>query len=74
MRQHLKAPLFLITAISVTIRSISSVIQQLKKLENIHPVLIYRIVSMSYFNRNIPDKIFLFAWNHKKEILKKEKN
>ena len=32
------------------------------------------IVSMNHFKKNIPDKIFLFAWNHKKEILKKEKN
>ena len=32
------------------------------------------VVSMSHFNRNIPDSIFLFAWNHKKEIFKKEKN
>ena len=31
------------------------------------------IVSMKYFKKNIPDRIFLFAWNHKKEILKKEK-
>jgi methylation protein EvaC len=30
------------------------------------------IVSMKHFKKNIPDKIFLFAWNHKKEILKKE--
>ena len=31
------------------------------------------IVSMSHFKKNIPDRIFLFAWNHKREILKKEK-
>ena len=31
------------------------------------------IVSMNYFKKNVPDRIFLFAWNHKKEILKKEK-
>ena len=31
------------------------------------------VVAMSYFRRNIPDSIFLFAWNHKKEIFKKEK-
>jgi hypothetical protein len=29
---------------------------------------------MNYFKKNIPNQIFLFAWNHKKEILKKEKN
>ena len=31
------------------------------------------IVSMKYFYSNLPDAIFLFAWNHKKEIFKKEK-
>jgi methylation protein EvaC len=32
------------------------------------------IVTVDYFKRNIPDYTFLFAWNHKKEIFKKEKN
>ena len=32
------------------------------------------VVSMSHFEKNTPDSIFLFAWNHKKEIFKKEKN
>ena len=27
---------------------------------------------MGDFRKNIPDAIFLFAWNHKKEIFKKE--
>ncbi len=31
------------------------------------------IVSMKYFYSNLPDAIFLFAWNHKKEIFKKER-
>ena len=31
------------------------------------------IVSMSHFYKNLPDAIFLFAWNHKNEIFKKEK-
>jgi len=31
------------------------------------------VVSMSHFKKKIPDSIFLFAWNHKKEIFKKEK-
>ena len=31
------------------------------------------VVSMSYFKKKIPDSIFLFAWNHKSEIFKKEK-
>ena len=31
------------------------------------------IVSIKHFKKNIPDNTFLFAWNHKKEIFKKEK-
>ena len=31
------------------------------------------IVSTSHFHKNIPDIAYLFAWNHKKEILAKEK-
>tara|TARA_B100000029_G_C17597072_1_gene964549 strand:+ start:1288 stop:2484 length:1197 start_codon:yes stop_codon:yes gene_type:complete len=31
------------------------------------------IVSIKHFKKNPPDKAFLFAWNHKKEIFKKEK-
>ncbi len=31
------------------------------------------VVSMNHFKKKIPDSIFLFAWNHKKEIFKKEK-
>ena len=31
------------------------------------------IVTVNYFKKNIPDYTFLFAWNHKKEIFKKEK-
>ena len=32
------------------------------------------VVSMDYFKKKIPDSVFLFAWNHKKEIFKKEKH
>jgi len=32
------------------------------------------IVSMDYFYKKKPDFVFLFAWNHKQEIFKKEKN
>ena len=32
------------------------------------------IVSMNHFKKQIPDSVFLFAWNHKKEIFKKEKH
>jgi methylation protein EvaC len=31
------------------------------------------VVSISHFKKNIPDSTFLFAWNHKKEIFRKEK-
>ena len=31
------------------------------------------IVSMSHFHKNLPDIAYLFAWNHKEEILSKEK-
>src|SRR6056300_880710 len=31
------------------------------------------IVSVDYYKKNIPDYTFLFAWNHKNEIFKKEK-
>ncbi len=31
------------------------------------------VVSMEKFYKEIPDCVFLFAWNHKKEIFKKEK-
>lgn len=31
------------------------------------------IVNVEYFRKNLPDFTFLFAWNHKDEIFKKEK-
>ena len=31
------------------------------------------IVDVNYFRKNLPDYTFLFAWNHKNEIFKKEK-
>ena len=31
------------------------------------------IVSMDYFRKNITNSVYLFAWNHKNEIFKKEK-
>ena len=30
-------------------------------------------IMVNHFKKNIPDSTFLFAWNHKKEIFKKEK-
>ncbi len=31
------------------------------------------IMSMNYFKKNLPNRAFLFAWNHKNEIFRKEK-
>ena len=31
------------------------------------------IVSMDHFNKNKPNVAYLFAWNHKNEIIEKEK-
>ena len=45
-----------------------------EKIGKYSPGMHIPIVSMNYFKKNIPNQIFLFAWNHKKEILKKEKN
>jgi methylation protein EvaC len=32
------------------------------------------VKSYEYFKENIPDVIILFAWNHAKEIIEKEKD
>ena len=32
------------------------------------------IKTISYFHNNFPDVAYLFAWNHKDEIFKKEKS
>ena len=44
-----------------------------EKIGKFSPGMHIPIVSMDYFKKNQPDVSFLFAWNHKKEILKKEK-
>ncbi len=44
-----------------------------EKIGKYSPGMHIPIVNMSYFKNNTPDKAFLFAWNHKKEIFKKEK-
>ena len=44
-----------------------------KKIGKFSPGTHIPIVSMKYFYSNLPDAIFLFAWNHKKEIFIKEK-
>ncbi|MDC0469391.1 class I SAM-dependent methyltransferase [Candidatus Pelagibacter sp.] len=44
-----------------------------EKIGKYSPGMHIPIVDMNYFKKNIPNKVFLFAWNHKKEIFKKEK-
>ena len=43
-----------------------------EKIGKYSPGMHIPIVSMDHFKKNIFKKIFLFAWNHKKEILKKK--
>ena len=43
-----------------------------EKIEKFSPGKHIPIKSMDYFYKNLPDVAFLFAWNHKEEILKKE--
>ena len=45
-----------------------------EKIGKFSPGMHIPIVSMKHFQNNLPDRTFLFAWNHKNEILKKEKN
>ena len=45
-----------------------------EKVGKYSPGMHIPIVSMEYFHKNLPDSIYLFAWNHKEEILKKEIN
>ena len=44
-----------------------------EKIGKYSPGMHIPIVNMDYFYKNIPDSIYLFAWNHKEEIFKKEK-
>ncbi len=44
----------------------------LEKIGKFSPGVHIPIVDMSHFYNNQPDAIYLFAWNHKNEILKKE--
>ena len=44
------------------------------KINKYSPGMHIPIVSIKHFRENIPDIAYLFAWNHKKEIFKKEKN
>ena len=45
-----------------------------EKIGKFSPGMHIPIVNMQHFHSNQPDSIYLFGWNHKDEILKKEKN
>ena len=45
-----------------------------EKIGKFSPGMHIPIVDMSHFYKNLTDSIYLFAWNHKKEIFDKEKN
>ena len=45
----------------------------LDKIGKYTPLSHIPIVDMDHYRKNVPDYTFLFAWNHKKEIFKKEK-
>ena len=44
-----------------------------EKIGKYSPGMHIPIVSMQYFYKNLPDTAILLAWNHKKEIFKKER-
>ena len=43
-----------------------------EKIGKYSPGMHIPIKTMNYFYNNVPDVAYLFAWNHKKEIFKKE--
>ena len=45
-----------------------------EKIGKFSPGMHIPIKNMDYFYKNIRDCCYLFAWNHKQEIFKKEKN
>ena len=45
-----------------------------EKINKYTPKTHIPIYDVNYYRNNIPDYTFLFAWNHKDEIFKKEKN
>ena len=44
-----------------------------EKIGKYSPGMHIPVMSMEHFKKNLPNRAFLFAWNHKNEILKKEK-
>lgn len=45
-----------------------------EKIGKFSPGMHIPIVSIDHFKKNLPDFAFLFAWNHKNEIIKKERH
>ena len=45
-----------------------------EKIGKLSPGMHIPIKDMNYFHNNMRDCVYLFAWNHKEEILNKEKN
>ena len=45
-----------------------------EKIGKFSPGMHIPVKDMSYFHNNLTDCVYLFAWNHKSEILDKEKN
>ena len=45
-----------------------------EKIGKFSPGMHIPIKSLSYFQDNLPDIAYLFAWNHKNEIFSKEKD
>ena len=45
-----------------------------EKINRFSPGMHIPIIDMKKIKNNYPDVLYLFAWNHKKEIFKKEKN
>ena len=45
-----------------------------EKIGKLSPGMHIPIKDMNYFHKNMRDCVYLFAWNHKEEILNKEKN
>ena len=44
-----------------------------EKIGKFSPGVHIPIVPVTHFHQNLPDVAYLFAWNHKDEILSKEK-
>ena len=45
-----------------------------EKIGKFTPGMHIPVVDMKHFYNEIPDAVYLFGWNHKEEIFKKENN